>query len=311
MQRGLNPRLVGIGGPVEGGVFGLADGDLSIGRDASNQLLIDDPSIAACHCRIRRQTGDEFAIQDFGSCGATIVNGLPVTERVLQHGDEIRMGDCRFLFLLWDVDAQFGVGLKVARSCDQSGRQDCPYRMTATSMEEAAANSRTWCSLTTILKIGASIQLARGAEEIAKQLLEGIFEAVPAQHGGILLFDGQGQEPAFASYRDRETGPTVTARTYRTIVDQAWRGVTAILANDVLPDRPPAAAGDVTEPQPRSVLAAPIITSARTLGVIYFDSCIPVRLFMRTIWSWRVPSAPSWAWPSKTRDAWNGWKRRT
>ena len=272
--RALNPRLVGIGGPVEGGVFGLADGDLSIGRDASNQLLLDDPAIAALHCRIRRQTGDKFAVQDLGSCGATVVNGLPVTERALQHGDEIRVGDCRFLFLLWDADAQFDIGLNVARSCDQSGRQDCPYRMTATCLE-AAANSRPWCSLTTILKIGASIQLARGAEEIANQLLEGIFEAVPAQHGGILLFDGQSQEPSFASYRDRDTGPTTTARTYRTIVDQAWRDVTGILVTDVLPDLSPAAAGDLTEPQPRSVLAAPIITSARTLGVLYLDSRVP------------------------------------
>jgi Nif-specific regulatory protein len=217
-----------------------------------------------------------------GSSGATTVNGLPVTQRVLQHGDKIHLGDCHFLFLLWDADVQLGrastaigVGLEDARPCAQPGREACPYRMTATSPEEAAANSRNRCSLTAMLRIGASLQLARGAEEIAQELLEGIFEAVPAQHGGVLLFDGQSQEPSFASYRDRETGPTTTVRTYRAIVDRARRDVTGILATDVLPDRSPAAAGDLTEPRPRSVLAAPIITSNRTLGVIYLDSCIP------------------------------------
>jgi len=82
MEGALSPRLVGISGPVEGEVFGLSDGHLSIGRDSSNQLPIDDPSIAPCHCRIRRREGEEFEIQDLGS-GATTVNGVPVTVRTL------------------------------------------------------------------------------------------------------------------------------------------------------------------------------------------------------------------------------------
>jgi Nif-specific regulatory protein len=270
MHRALHPRLIGIAGPVEGGVFNLSDHDLSIGRDASSQLPIDDPSIAERHCLIRRQTGEEFEIQDMSSCGATIVNGLPVTARILMHGDEIGLGDCRFLFLRWDAGVQSG-GASTAMGV---GRKECPYRMTAVSPDEAAAHSRARCSLTTMLEIGASIQLVRGAEEIAQQLLEGIFETVPAQQGGVLLFDGESQEPCFASYRDRETGATTGVRTYRAIVDRARRDVIGILATDVLPDRSTAAAGDRAEPQPRSVLAAPIVTSARTLGVLYFDSCI-------------------------------------
>jgi Nif-specific regulatory protein len=273
MERALNPRLVGIAGPVEGGVFGLSDDILSIGRDALNQLAIDDPSIAACHCLIRRCEAEEFEIQDLGSFGATTVNGLPLTERTLTHGDEIRLGDCRFLFLRWDDVVYVGLG-NAPRSV-QFRREDCPYRTTATLAEEAAAHAPTGCSLTTMLKIGASIQAVRGAEEIAQQWLEGIFEVIPAQQGGVLLFDAHSQEPCFASYRDRETGPTTTVRTYRAIVERARRGGSGILATDVLPDASPAAVRDRTEPRPRHVLAVPIITSARTLGVICFDSSIP------------------------------------
>jgi Nif-specific regulatory protein len=173
-------------------------------------------------------------------------------------GDQIRVGDCRFRLYRRDAGMQ----------------ADCPYRTTATPAQEAAAHSVTRCSLTTMLKIGAGIQLARGAEEIAHHWLEGIFEAIPAQHGGVLLFDGQNQEPCFASYRDRETGPTLTARSYRAIVERARREATGILATAVPPDGPPAVAADSTEPEYRSVLAAPIITLARTLGVIYFDTSV-------------------------------------
>ena len=271
MEGALNPRLVGIAGPVEGGLFGLSEDILSIGRDALNQLAIDDPSIAACHCLIRRCEGEEYEIQSLGSFGATTVNGLPVKERRLVHGDEIRLGNCRFLF--WQWDSVVPVGAEDAGCCVQPGREECPYRTTAILAKEAAAQALTRCSLTTMLKIGASIQLVREAEEIAQQWLEGIFEVIPAQQGGVLLFDTQSQEPCFASYRDRETGPTTTVRTYRAIVERARRGGAGILATDVLPDACPAAARDRNEPRPRHVLAAPIITSARTLGVICFDSC--------------------------------------
>jgi two-component system, NtrC family, response regulator HydG len=256
MEGALNPRLVGISGPVEGVVFSLSDDHLSIGRDSSNQLPIDDPSIAACHCRIRRREGEEFEIQDLGS-GATTVNGVPVTERTLEHGDRIGLGDCRFLYARWDGVA---LGTKDAACCIQPGREECPFRTLAASPEEAATHSRMRCSLTTMLKIGACVQLAQGPEEIAQQWLEGIFEAIPAEQGGVLLFDGPSQEPCFASYRDRERGPTTTARTYRAIVERARCEGTGILAT----------AGDL-----RHVLAAPIITSARTVGVIYFDTSIP------------------------------------
>jgi Nif-specific regulatory protein len=264
---------MGIAGPVEGGVFSLSGDNLSIGRDASNHIPIDHPSIATRHCRIRRRAGEEFEIQDLASSGATTVNGVPVTERSLMHGDEIGLGDCRFLFLRWEG----AVPLEHAGCCAQPRREQCPYGTAAvpTPQEEAAAHSLILCPLTAMLKIGANIQVARGPEEIAQQWLEGILEVIPAQQGGVLLFDGPSQEPCFASYRDRETGPTTTVRAYRAIVERARRGYAGVLATGVLPDPSPAAASDPSGPRPRHVLAAPIITSARTLGVICFDTSVP------------------------------------
>jgi Nif-specific regulatory protein len=285
LQNALNPRLIGVTGPAEGGAFGLTDDDLSIGRDTSNHLSIDDPFLAAFHCRISRQKEEEFQIQDLGSCGMTIVNGLPVTERVLMHGDQIHVGQCRFVFLRWDCDVapgrdmpDIGADLEDVHRCAHPGREDCSFRMAA-SQEQAAARLQTQCSLTTMLRIAAGLRLVRKAESIAQQLLEGIFEVVPAQHGGVLLFDGQSREPSFASCRDREAGPTNTVRTYRAIVDQARREVKGILAIDVLPDPSPAV-GDLSAPQSRSVLVSPIIISARTLGVVYLDSRVPSTPFL-------------------------------
>jgi Nif-specific regulatory protein len=126
-----------------------------------------------------------------------------------------------------------------------------------------------------LLRVGSGIQTVRTAQEIAQQFLEVIFQAVPAQHGGILLFDGEAGEPSFDSYRDRETGPATAVRSYRAIVDRARRESAGILASGVMPDPAPAAARDGIEPLPRCVLAAPIVALARTLGVVYLDSRVP------------------------------------
>ena len=38
MEHVLNPRLVGIGGPVEGGIYALGDGEVTIGRATDNGM---------------------------------------------------------------------------------------------------------------------------------------------------------------------------------------------------------------------------------------------------------------------------------
>ncbi len=271
MRPSLNPRLVGIGGPVEGGVLGLSIDGLSIGRDPSNELPIDDPSVAPHHCTIRPGTGDWFEIRDMGSGGVTAVNGLPAAERVLVHGDKIRLGDCRFIFYQRDSEPRIDVRPESLRFCEGPRRDGCSFRIAA----GAGADSNARCSMTTLLRIGAGIQMVRTAPEIAQHLLEVLFQAIPAQHGGILLFDGEGPEPSFASYRDRDTGPAQAVCGYREIVDRVRREAAGILEAGVAPDGSPGAAADASGFQPRCVLAAPIIALARTLGVLYLDSRVP------------------------------------
>ena len=50
------------------------------------------------HCAVEAASG-RFTLRDLGSANGTYVNGIPVRERVLEHGDRIRAGDSMFLFL--------------------------------------------------------------------------------------------------------------------------------------------------------------------------------------------------------------------
>jgi pSer/pThr/pTyr-binding forkhead associated (FHA) protein len=46
----MNPRLIGVSGPLEGTVCVLPEGEFTIGRDAANQLWVDDAALSRRHC---------------------------------------------------------------------------------------------------------------------------------------------------------------------------------------------------------------------------------------------------------------------
>jgi hypothetical protein len=90
------PRLVlvspGHSGLETGAVFSLA-GEMSVGRDPGNSIVISDPSVSARHARLARARGG-WEVVDLGSTNGTAVNGRPVDGRgrVLAPGDQVVVG---------------------------------------------------------------------------------------------------------------------------------------------------------------------------------------------------------------------------
>lgn len=63
-----------------------------IGREALNDLVINDPEVSRRHCRIMLRP-DGFLLEDLGSTNGTFVNGQRVTApQTLYHGDTIELG---------------------------------------------------------------------------------------------------------------------------------------------------------------------------------------------------------------------------
>ena len=90
------PSLIVITGPLLGRVVTLAD-TMSIGRDASNQLAINDAALSRRHCQL--DCGPHHTLlTDLDSRNGTMVNGVPIRTRALADGDQIRIGDSILLF---------------------------------------------------------------------------------------------------------------------------------------------------------------------------------------------------------------------
>lgn len=100
------PASVGDTGAECGvsGYFSLADGrhlpvrdGFTIGRVAPADLVIDDSKASRRHARIVVDNG-VVEIEDLGSSNGTLLNGKPVTRRVLRGGDQLQIGKTVFTF---------------------------------------------------------------------------------------------------------------------------------------------------------------------------------------------------------------------
>ena len=78
-------------GPEMGRVFRLSSAIVTVGRDLSNDIVIQDPEVSRFHMRLRRGTA-AYAVEDMGSTNGTFINGTQVNQpRDLQADDVIRL----------------------------------------------------------------------------------------------------------------------------------------------------------------------------------------------------------------------------
>ncbi len=86
-------RLVMHSGPLAGKAFPLEKNEIFIGRDLSNDIVINDPEVSRRHARLFIQ-GNNYVIEDLGSTNGTYVNGQRLMgPYVLRPGEVIVFGE--------------------------------------------------------------------------------------------------------------------------------------------------------------------------------------------------------------------------
>lgn len=97
-------QLVMHSGPTPGKTFPMEGDVLTIGREASNAIAINDAEVSRKHAQLVFQ-GGKYIITDLGSTNGTFVNGQRLTgQHVLQPGEIISLGEQ--ISLLYEVVAQ-------------------------------------------------------------------------------------------------------------------------------------------------------------------------------------------------------------
>jgi hypothetical protein len=100
-------QLIMRTGPTPGKVFELGKNEIYIGRDVSNDIVVNDSEVSRKHARLVIQAGG-LVVEDLGSTNGTFVNGQRLMgPHVLRPGEMIMLGENISLAFetSYDVDA--------------------------------------------------------------------------------------------------------------------------------------------------------------------------------------------------------------
>ena len=95
---GGGPRLVAVSGPLAGQVLSLRGPEVTVGRDASRDVVLGGDATVSRRHAVLRAEGAGYAVVDEGSANGVFVNGQRVPAQSLRPGDRLRIGQSEFLF---------------------------------------------------------------------------------------------------------------------------------------------------------------------------------------------------------------------
>jgi Nif-specific regulatory protein len=281
----MNPKLIAISGSLKGAVYELTEVEMTIGRESSNRVSVNDLSLSRRHCKITKEA-NSFRLYDLESLNGTFVNGLPVKERKLEHGDRITLGDSIFLFLTREGDAILESGQVLLSEDDMLGGmtihlrlEDALYLDSARVQAALPQEARTARDLNALLKISTTINTAKNLEALQKRLLDLIAEVIPAERGAILLASENSDDFSSVYGWDRLPGASGEVSVSSTITRRVMREGLSILSNDVQDDQSFVGVVSIMSSRTRSLIAVPLTAMEKRLGMIWLATSDPIIWF--------------------------------
>jgi transcriptional regulator with GAF, ATPase, and Fis domain len=262
-------KLVVIGGVFAGEVFPLDFHEVTVGRDAENTIGIPDAAISRRHCAFSRDDGG-WRVRDLGSSNGTFVNGVQVQDHLLADGDHVAAGESVLLFVHGAAPDASRVALE---EDEQPGSTTCFVPDLAAYLQSkqprAVERRRSERGLRVLLAISAVVNAIREEDRLCRELLNLLFEALPAEQGAVLR-PGSGDELVVQAVRPERAEGSVQVS--GPVVRRAMRDSVGVLCADstAADTRPPTTAA--AAPRPRSVMAVPVSVGDKPLAAIYLTS---------------------------------------
>lgn len=268
---------------------GSAGGALVLGRDRAGDIPIDDVNISRRHAEIAlRVVGGETrtVLRDLKSTNGTFVNGELVTEKVLSHGDRIRIGDTTIIFE------------ETASRREEPGAKSAPIRPGTQSvtfhdradekhtthvrldpkasgyLDPSVVRGRPEAAerLAKLYRFISEVAPVVSPERLGKEVLDRTFEALGADRGFIMLLDEAGNlRPEHVRVRDpARAGEAIQLS--RRMTEQVLESGSSVLSSDTLHDRRFKDSVAFSEGRVSSFVCAPLKHRDRIIGLLYVDT---------------------------------------
>ncbi|MCA9528898.1 MAG: sigma 54-interacting transcriptional regulator [Myxococcales bacterium] len=232
-------------------VFGVFKKATSIGYARSNDIVLDDSSVAPFHAQLVFD-GRDFTLSSLDSDATVRVNGKRRRRGKLFHNDRLEVGEAELVFSVFDE------GAEPERAPDTGGE--------IAGMVKLSDLTRRLLELRTV-------------PEQIDALLDAVIELTAAKKGFIVLLDDG--EPYVATARNvaREQLDAGVADLSDTILQRCVETRQPLLVSDAQHDPMFEASASVMKLELSSVMVSPLIARGRLLGVLYLGNDDVVNLF--------------------------------
>jgi len=267
----IQPRLFGTSGPLQGQTLPVVGTQISLGRGDNATYIIDHMSVSRRHCEVLND-GARFRVRDNDSTNGTLVNGLRIRERELQHGDSITLGTSTFLFLLEEGEPSIpSTNITLTDLIIDSGTlelrtDNVSYLRPAAAL--AGADARAVRAFEVLLKLVTSGQASQSLAVLQEQALNLLMEEIPADAGTIVLTTGNTDQGSSMFGKRKDGSPNILIS--RTVLNRVLRDRTPILNNDIL--EAITDAQSLADSETRSLLCVPLVSGTRAYGALYFTA---------------------------------------
>jgi serine phosphatase RsbU (regulator of sigma subunit) len=307
------PRLVFIEGPRSGDYFKLA-GENYLGLRGGTLALSYVNDVPGAWAFIRAQ-GDRYELTNLGPRDRIQVNGEGAQKSSLHHGDLIAVANSLMIFDSDESESGEMPGVAAAQQPSARGGGDPagsvrighyvsdeavdPLGTVSIRREEVTNEKINYRQkhyqdhdavlkgiadarrIKTLLKVSSKITTILDLNTLLTQLLDIIFEELPADRGSILLFDGETRRLRTMASKSRSQGANVKVRISKTIVKEVLRSKESILTADAQGDARFNMGMSIVEEEIRSALCAPLVRNDKILGILHLDTFEQARAFSK------------------------------
>jgi adenylate cyclase len=279
------------------GNYEFSTGEVVIGRSPECQVVLKDFGISRMHARIVVEPDGSAKIQDMKSKNGTQINGVPVVEAPLKDGDRILLGKFQIAFtktlqgkVVLDeakpLSEEAGTIIRsvgeLSKLLSSSETSDASRRAPVPGMGKAAATvaadqdlEKANRILKVLTKVAETLIAVRPVEEVLQQVVDIVFEHIPADRGFLMLNEEGGDHalvPMVIKHRNASAASEGKISISKTIADRVIKDKVSILTSDAMID-PRFGAGDsIRFHGIRSAMCAPLWNKDQVIGIIHVDS---------------------------------------
>jgi serine phosphatase RsbU (regulator of sigma subunit) len=255
----------------------LTGARLSIGRSSAAELCFpEDAGLSRQHFAFEPE-GDDWTVQDLGSKNGTFVNNIPLKARlILKPGDRVTAGHLVIVYAPEEAGTSSGVVVF-------EGEPTSPTTSTVVTSLAGALSSQTMAierggpkasaPMQALIRAGQELSENRPLDELFPVILDLAIQAVNAQRGVLMILEGGDLVPR--AHKGEGFRISTAVR------DRVLNERSSILVRDAQLDDAFKGRMSIVEQKVHTMMAVPLQTKDRIVGLIYLDSPFVLREFTK------------------------------